>query len=468
MAASKYLVESYDQMLGRGEDKSMEAFTKGALGVLKNDMMAEQKQKASMQAGHEKDIENLEKIGNLGSLSKDEKKITRQWLRGQRDEYYKISQEFQKTKNPELQDKMDDINDSILTAGANVKRYNDNTKKWAGDVGNVAYGSRTFDFESTSDIFGKKGGHTMSWDEGGDLSFIGAPQDTDKVLSGEVTGGNKIVLFNDIDDGWELNNSKMELFESDMRNNIETNKAKGKFFSKTKTQGDLYNKLVESGPEGIQVFAETDLTGTYGQENLSFQKLWENGKMGGEFYKEFPLDKGSDWMFDNANSDRLAGLMSKHMANTHEELNNKFEGPTETYTKSPGTAGAKDATRKMNQSKVEQDDIYSEMQERYYDGTKFIGDINKFHGEIVDYYSTRLKKGYDLINEDGTYYITEQIPDFSDPLNPKYSTKKSKIQGIQGSGRGMGYALDFKNIWRFMDQDMVTLSSENNVMFKKD
>ena len=87
MAANKYLIESYDQMLGRGQDKSMEAFVKGATGVLKNEVMQEQQKIASMQKGHEKDMERLDKLGDLGTLSQEEKNITKQWFRGKRDEY---------------------------------------------------------------------------------------------------------------------------------------------------------------------------------------------------------------------------------------------------------------------------------------------------------------------------------------------------------------------------------------------
>ena len=99
MAANKYLIESYDQMLGRGQDKSMEAFVKGATGVLANQAKQEAQSIAAMQKGHEKEMENLEKLGDLGTLSQEEKNITKQWFRGKRDEYNDLSVQFQKTKN---------------------------------------------------------------------------------------------------------------------------------------------------------------------------------------------------------------------------------------------------------------------------------------------------------------------------------------------------------------------------------
>ena len=86
MAANKYLVESYDQMLGRGQDKSMEAFVKGATGVLANKAKQEAQSIAAMQKGHEKDMENLEKLGDLGALSRDEKLVAKEWFRDKRDE----------------------------------------------------------------------------------------------------------------------------------------------------------------------------------------------------------------------------------------------------------------------------------------------------------------------------------------------------------------------------------------------
>jgi len=465
MAVNKYLVESYDQMLGRGQDKSMEAFVKGATGVLANKAKQEAQSVAAMQEGHEKDIENLEKLGDLGTLSRDEKQIAKEWFRSKRDEYYNLSTQFQKTKDPALQDKMDDINEAILNVGNNVKRYNENTLQWGEDIGKVAYGSKTFDGETVGNIYGKKGTHRMSFDDFGNMNFTGKITDeqNEAVLAGEQEPGAKVVSLNDIDGGWNLRNSTVEAFERDMRASLESDKKEGKFFSKSKRQGDMYSKLVESGPEGVQVFAETDLTGTYGDIDLSFKKLWEDGALGDEtMYSKFKKEDGSDWMYDNANSDYLAGLISKHIANTHETMYNNFSGPTQTYDPQAGTAGERDATRKMNQSSAEYDKLRKDMTDRYYTNETFTGDINEFHGEILDYYNSRLKKGYGLEHELNIgYYITEQVPDFSDPLNPTYKTKRTLIQkGATG--------LDFSNIWRFMDQDMITLTSDNNIMFKKD
>lgn len=465
MAANKYLVESYDQMLGRGQDKSMEAFVKGATGVLANKAKQEAQSIAAMQKGHEKDMENLEKLGDLGALSRDEKLVAKEWFRDKRDEYYNLSTQFQKTKDPALQDKMDDINEAILNVGNNVKRYNENTLQWGEDIGKVAYGSKTFDGVTIGNIYGKKGTHRMSFDEYGGMNFVGkiTDEDNEAVLAGEQDAGPKVVSLNDIDGGWNLRNSTVEAFERDMRSNLESDKKDGKFFSKTKRQGDMYSKLVESGPEGVQVFAETDLTGTYGDTDLSFKKLWEDGALGDEaMYSKFPKNGGSDWMYDDANSDYLAGLISKHIANTHETMYNDFSGPTQTYESQAGTAGGRDATRKMNQSSAEYDALKKDMTDRYYTNEEFTGDVNEFHGEILDHYNSRLKKGYELEHDLGEgYYITEQVPDFSDPLNPTYKTKRTLIQ--KGA-----MALNFDSIWRFMDQDMITLTSNNNIMFKKD
>lgn len=478
MAANKYLVESYDQMLGRGQDKSMEAFVKGATGVLANKAKQEAQSIAAMQEGHEKDMENLEKLGDLGTLSRDEKQVAKEWFRNKRDEYYNLSTQFQKTKDPALQDKMDDINEAILNVGNNVKRYNENTLQWGQDIGKVAYGSKTFDGETIGNIYGKKGTHRMSFDEYGGMNFVGKITDeqNEAVLAGEQEPGAKVVSLNDIDGGWNLRNSTVEAFERDMRSNLESDKKNGKFFSKTKRQGDMYSKLVESGPEGVQVFAETDLTGTYGNTDLSFKKLWEDGALGDEaMYSKFPKDGGSDWMYDDANSDYLAGLISKHIANTHETMYNDFSGPTQTYESQAGTAGERDATRKMNQSMAK----YEEDLGSTANGSQNISGLyntEEHHNNVASYFNTRLKKGYGLefINGDKGlgYYITEQVPDFSDPLNPTYTTKKSFLQSASLTGgntdRKWSTHLKFENIWRFMDQDMITLTSDNNIMFKKD
>jgi len=478
MAANKYLIESYDQMLGRGQDKSMEAFVKGATGVLANQAKQEAQSIATMQKGHEKEMENLEKLGDLGTLSQEEKNITKQWFRGKRDEYNDLSVQFQKTKDPALQDKMDDINSAIMNVGGNVKRYNENTLQWSEDIGKVAYGSKTFDGETIGSIYGKKGTHTMSFDENGNMNFIGPTPSDEDVLSGKKEGGASVVSLNDVDGGWNLRNSTVEAFERDIRGNLEANKKEGKFFSKTKTQGDMYSKLVESGPEGVQVFAETDLTGTYGDQNLSFEQLWKNGELDDpSMYNKFAPGDGTDWMFDDANSDYLAGLISKHIANTHETLSNNYAGPEISFEDTAGTAGGRDATRKMNQSMAKYE---AELVGTYsFNGKQkknFPGMYNtiEHHDNVAGYFENRLKTGFGIefvpAGDQGTgYYITEQVPDYSDPLNPTFVTKKSLIQRAeigQNSFIKDSTHLRFENIWRFMDQDQVTLTSENNIMEK--
>lgn len=477
MAANKYLIESYDQMLGRGQDKSMEAFVKGATGVLANQAKQEAQSIAAMQKGHEKEMENLEKLGDLGTLSQEEKNITKQWFRSKRDEYNDLSVQFQKTKDPALQDKMDDINSAIMNVGGNVKRYNENTLQWSEDIGKVAYGSKTFDGKTVGGIYGKTGSHTMSFDEYGNMNFIGAAPSDEDVLSGKKQGGASVVSLNDIDGGWNLRNSTVEAFERDIRGNLEANKKEGKFFSKTKTQGDMYSKLVESGPEGIQVFAETDMTGTYGDQNLSFEKLWKNGKLNDpSMYNKFAPGDGTDWMFDDANSDYLAGLISKHIANTHETLSNNYAGPEVTYENTAGTAGERDATRKMNQSMAKYEADLTGTEGGGYKIIAGMYNTVKHHNNVALYFKNRLKKGYGLefIKDGGQgtgYYITKEIIDDSDPDNLKYAYEKSLIQRAkigQNSFIKDSTHLNFENIWRFMDQSQVTLTSDNNIMLNRD
>jgi len=87
-----------------------------------------------------------------------------------------------------------------------------------------------------------------------------------------------------------------------------------------------------------------------------------------------------------------------------------------------------------------------------------------------------MKKGYGLEfienGDQGTgYYITREVIDDTDPDNLVYGYEKSLIQRAeigQNSSIEDSTHLSFDNIWRFMDQDMVTLTSDNNIMFKKD
>ena len=456
MAASKYLVETYDQMLGRGEDKSAEAFTKGAMGVLQANAQQEAKTKANQKKQHDKDMGELESLGNLGSLSKEEKAHTRDWLRSKRDEYSNLSAQFATNKDPNIQDKMDEINESIVNAKSQIDLYNTQGTDYSQDK--VAMGG-SYDSKMHMDIWGKKGGYKFNLEDDGSTSFMSKQPSDEDVLSGKSTGGyeSKKVSLNEIKDGWNVENSVVENLERKMRGSLEANKYEGKFFSKTKTQEDLYTSLLDTGPEGVQVFAETDLTGTYGNVDLSFKDLWANGMGDKSMYTKFPKDKGTDWMYDDNNSDYLAGLMAKHMANTHEELNKGYDEKSATYSSRPGTQSEIDSTRKMDQESSSYDTWFEDTSP----GT---------HQEIVQYFDNiGYKKdftGLEYDKNDKAYYITKRIIDDSDPLNLTYGEERIKVYDSGGNPGNDG--LPFDKIWRFIDQDMVTLSSDNNIMIKQD
>mgnify|MGYP003151316088 CR=1 FL=1 len=106
------------------------------------------------------------------------------------------------------------------------------------------------------------------------------------------------------------------------------------------------NYFAATGIEGIQVLAGQDLTGDdeyeikdYGKVGtLSFKALWEQGLLKDKFYGEFSADQGTDWMYDDANSDKLNNLLSEYYTDVNEY---SYEQGKANYKPATGTgAGA--------------------------------------------------------------------------------------------------------------------------------
>tara|TARA_R100000742_G_C4277620_1_gene99670 strand:+ start:689 stop:2092 length:1404 start_codon:yes stop_codon:yes gene_type:complete len=369
MAINQNLVNTYDEMLGRGQDKRGEALVKGSLSVLQQAAKDEIEAKKTMQKEHDKLQEKMIGLGNIGKLSAEEQKIAKQWLRGQRDEYSNLSNQYIKTKNPEVKDRMDEILASISNADSQIKLYNKEVDEFfLGSVdektgkripSNVAVGSRSFNYDFYKRTYGKDGSNPISFDPSGNMGFGGGEvldfvdQETFGIKPGEEVR-SKPKMLNDIYGQWNEHDAIVSTYARDQFDAVQKLKFDGEYYSKNKYQNDFYDKLKTVGDEGIQVFAEHDMTGSYGDEeglNGSFVSRWEAGLADESMYTKFKKEDGADWMFDDSNADYLAKLMAKDFANITEDhyINSKAKGSD--WKNLQGSAEERDRTRKLNQTK---------------------------------------------------------------------------------------------------------------------
>lgn len=366
MAMNQNLVNTYDEMLGRGQDKRGEALVKGSLGVLQQAAKQEMETKIAQKKEHGELQEKMIGLENLGQLSAAEKQVTKSWLRGQRDEYNRLIGKYVNDKNPETKDEMDAILSSIANADKQIKLYKEDTGEFWNPENKIAVGSKSFDYDFYKNTYG--GNSTINYDEGGYMGFGGGksieedPNNIGHDKDGKVIGGRitSPTMLDDVYGKWNVEDSIVSTYARDTFSNLEKNKYEGKFFSKSKTTSDFYDKLIGIGPEGVQVFAEKDMTETYGETNLSFVERWKQGDMKDKsMYSKFKADGGIDWMFDDANSDHLARLMANDFGNmADEEYTSLPSAPVDVKTLQ-GSAEERDKTRKLLQMHDEFESVSS-------------------------------------------------------------------------------------------------------------
>ena len=345
MAMNQNLVNTYDEMLGRGQDKSAEALVKGSLGVLHQAAKQEMETKIAKKKEFGELQEKMIGLENSGQLSPTEKQKAKEWLRGQRDEYSSLVSQYVNNKNPETKDKMDEILSSITNADKQIKLYMEDTTEFWNPKNKIAVGSQSFDYDFYKNSYSGKS--AISFDASGNMAFDG-PTD-EEVLSGEKKGGPATML-NDVYGKWNVEDSIVSTYARDTFANLAKIKYDGTFFSKSKVTNDMYDKLIGVGPEGIQVFAEKDMTDTYGEENLSFVERWRKGEMKDKsMYSKFKAADGVDWMFDDANSDYLARLMSNDFSSMVDTEHTSLPSKSLEVKELQGSAEERDNTRKKLQ-----------------------------------------------------------------------------------------------------------------------
>ena len=258
-------------------------------------------------------LDNLGGIQNISLLEEDyNKQAVTDFLRNGRDEYAKLAESYEKTKDRATLDKMDaikfsfnNLNTQLQSLASEKKGYLDAYDK--GQLVTLGNGD-----EKYTDMYTNNS--QFSVDTDGNIGF---------------GSGNEYVKFKDQAGKWNVKNNIGETYTLKQNLNARKLGESGKSFYRDDTKNLYAATFKETGPEGIMVMAKTDLTGDneyyVGEgENrrkastLSFESMWSQGLLDDKFYTTFARGTDSSWMYDKKNSGVLNDIMSEYYTDVTE------------------------------------------------------------------------------------------------------------------------------------------------------
>ena len=234
------------------------------------------------------------------------KQAVKTWARDQKDEYARLADVYEKTKDRDVKDQMEAIEYSFVNLDSQIKGFTAETKEYVKAVdGKQLASGDSYDSDLYDGIF--TGGGQFIIGSGGNIAF-------DENNYKDITGK------------WNVKNNKGTGLLLTTNETALTNGANGHTFYRDTTKNTIKTKLWETGPEGIQVLATQDLTGddqyTLADGSLSgdqsFKAMWESGLLNDKFYIAFSKDQGSKWMFEDANAEKLNDLISEYYTDVNE------------------------------------------------------------------------------------------------------------------------------------------------------
>ena len=274
-----------------GLSNSVGAFAQGFMGVFGAFQKQEEERAAKMEA-YNAQVPSVEQINFIEDPSN--KQIVRTFLNKQRDEYSRLAEIFEKTKDRGVRDKMEAIKFSLVNLNDQIKVFNEDKSEYrtAFDENQLADG-RTFNADFFTNAFTNNGELGIS--ENGDMGF-------------NIAGKN--YLYKDNAGKWNNKNNISEEFQLSMYSKMLARGESGKEFYSENVYNAINNNLKSTGTEGIQALATTDLTGD--NSTMSFEQQWASGNLDKKFYKNRKKGTDTSWMFENKNSAELRDLMSTY------------------------------------------------------------------------------------------------------------------------------------------------------------
>jgi len=251
-------------------------------------------------------------IGGLVNTNQFEdpknKQVIKGFLNTQRDEFIKLSKIYDKTKDREVKDKMEEIKFSLVNLNDQIKVFNQDKLDYrtASDENQLA-SLKTYD--TTGDDFfttAFTNNAAFSIDKKGDINF---------------GINNNSYKYKDKAGKWQSKNNIDESNLLKIYENSYKEGGQGKAFNSGSVRRGLYNSFKNTGNSALQVFVTTDLTSD--DSSFSFEEQFASGKLSKEMYAGFTAKADgtydTDWMFENKNGDVLRNKVSDYFTKVVED-----------------------------------------------------------------------------------------------------------------------------------------------------
>ncbi len=285
------------QMLDAGRDTRAESFMKGAMGAFAVNMAETEKQEAMM----EKYMEDLGGIENIVKLPMEQRGQVEEFLRTNRDEYSDLAEQYQKSKDPAIKDKMNAIKYKFQTLDSELSKFAASKAEYMHDYeeGNLMKGGSFA--KDNSFYMGMYGDPKTQFTIGetGEMSFT-------------VNGETK--AFKDVG-SHTLRNYEAEKNIDTLFGTAADLKVSGKAFDKNRITNNFVNGHKSISRNDLQAILQTDLTGD--GDKPSFMDQWASGGLGDEFYNGVDKNNITEEDVKTLLKDKQRGLdlMGKYVGN---------------------------------------------------------------------------------------------------------------------------------------------------------
>ena len=285
------------QMLDAGRDTRAESFMKGAMGAFALNIAETEKQEAMM----EKYMEDLGGIENIVKLPMEQRGQVEEFLRTNRDEYSDLAEQYQKSKDPAIKDKMNAIKYKFQTLDTELSKFAASKAEYMHDYeeGNLMKGGSFA--KDNSFYMGMYGDPNTQFTIGetGEMSFT-------------VNGETK--AFKDVG-SHTLRNYEAEKNIDTLFGTAADLKVSGKAFDKNRITNNFVNGHKSISRNDLQAILQTDLTGD--GDKPSFMDQWASGGLGDEFYNGVDKENITEQDVKDLLKDKQRGLdlMGKYVGN---------------------------------------------------------------------------------------------------------------------------------------------------------
>tara|TARA_R110000737_G_scaffold127519_1_gene160095 strand:+ start:10659 stop:12383 length:1725 start_codon:yes stop_codon:yes gene_type:complete len=254
------------QMLDAGKDTRMQSLVQGAMGAFALNIAESEKQEATM----EKHMEDLGGIENIVKLPMEQRGQVENFLRTNRDEYSNLAEQYAKSKDPAVKDKMNAIKYKFQTLDTELNKFAASKAEYMSDYeeGNLMKGGSFA--KDNSFYMGMYGDPKTQFSIGetGEMSFT---------VNGETKS------FKDAG-SHTLRNYEAEKNIDTLFGTAADLKVSGKTFDKNRVANNFVNGHKDISKNDLSAILQTDLTGD--GDKPSFMDQWAEGGLGDEFYKD--------------------------------------------------------------------------------------------------------------------------------------------------------------------------------------